>query len=286
VLIIANPAAGGWRKARRLADVVTALHRRGCTVEVRQAGPAEGETARLAREASAEVDVVVAAGGDGTINAVANGMAGSTTPFAVLPLGTANVLACEIGLPWQAERLAELIAAGPAQPVWPGQVGDRLFLTTASSGFDSEVVAAVDPRLKRHFGRLAFAWAIAVGLWHYRAADIRVVIDGTLYRAVTVIACKGRCYAGPFIVAASADPAEPMLDFVLFQRAGRLATLRYLTALLLGRIPRCRDILFLRAREAAVSAAESLPLQVDGEIVGCLPAQFAIASQPVFLIRP
>jgi diacylglycerol kinase family enzyme len=286
VLIIANPAAGGWRKARRLAGLVAALRRRGCAVEVCEARPAEGETARLAREAAAEADVVVAAGGDGTINAVANGMAGSTTPFAVLPLGTANVFACGIRLPWQAERLAELIAAAPARPVWPGQVGDRLFLTTASSGFDSAVVAGVDPRLKRHFGRLAFVWAIAVGLWHYRAADIRVVIDGIEHRAATVIACKGRCYAGPFVIAAKADPGEPILDFVLFQRAGRLAALRYLAALPLGRIPRRRDILFLRAREAVVSAAESLPLQADGEIVGCLPTRFAVASQPVFLIRP
>jgi diacylglycerol kinase family enzyme len=286
VLIIVNPAAGGWRRARRLARVVAALRRRGCAVELRQASPVAGETARLAREAVATVDVIVAAGGDGTLNAVANGMAGSKTPFAALPLGTANVLACEIGLPWQAERLAALIATAPVRPVWLGQVGDRLFLTTASSGFDSEVVSGINPRFKRHFGRLAFVWAIAVGLWRYRAADISVMIDGVAHHAATVIACKGRCYAGPFVIAAEADPAEPMLDFVLFRRAGRLAALRYLAALPFGRLPRRRDILFLHGREAFVSAAEPLPLQADGEIVGCLPMRFAVAAQPLLLIRP
>lgn len=290
VLIIVNPAAGGWRRARRLGRLVRALRRRGCEVEVRQAGPAAGETERLARQAAPDVDVIVGAGGDGTLNAIANGMAGSATPLAVLPLGTANVLACEIGLPWQAERQAELIAAGTARPIWPGQVGDRLFLTTASSGFDARVVTTVDRRLKRHFGRLAFAWAIAVGLYRYRADDIRVVIDGRAYRAATVIAAKSRCYAGPFVIAPAADLAKPLLHFVLFQRVGRVAALRCLAALPLGRIPRQRDIVFLRARDACISAgeaaAEPLPVQADGEIVGCLPARFAIAPQPLFLIRP
>ncbi len=230
--------------------------------------------------------MIVAAGGDGTINAVANGMAGSSRALAVLPLGTANVLAHDIGLPRQADRLAELIAGGAARPIWPGQVGDRLFLTTASSGFDAAIVAGVNPRLKRRFGRLAFAWAIAMGLRRHRAHDLRVVIDGVAHRAATVIAAKGRCYAGPYIIAAEADLAAPMLEFVLFQRAGRLAVLRYFAALLLGRIPARRDITFLRAREARVAADEKLPVQADGEIVARLPARFTIAPFPLLLIQP
>lgn len=285
-MIIVNPVAGGWFPGRRLRRLVAALHRRGCAVDMRHAEPEAGATARLACAAARDTDVVVAAGGDGTINAVANGMAGSATPLAVLPLGTANVLAWEIGLPWRATRLAELIAGGTARPVRPGQVGDRLFLTTASSGFDAGIVATVDLRLKRHLGRVAFATAIAIGVWRYRPQEIRVVIDGVAHRAATVIAAKGRRYAGPFVIAAEADLAGTLLDFVLFQRPGRLAALRYLAALPLGRIPRRRDIAFLRGREAFISAAEPLPVQADGEIVGHLPARFGVASQPLMLIRP
>src|SRR5205823_13024267 len=113
-------------------------------------------------EAEADFEVDVAAGGDGTLNAVANGLAGTNRTLAALRLGTANVLAREIGLPRDPERLAELIAAGPARPIWPGRVDSRLFLVMASSGFDAETVAAVNPRLKRRLGRLAFAWAIAM----------------------------------------------------------------------------------------------------------------------------
>src|SRR5216684_5788808 len=177
-LIILNPAAGRLRSSgRRLGRVVAALERRGCAVVLRRGGPESGDAERLAREAEAEFDIIVAAGGDGTLNAVVNGMATAPRPVALLPFGTANVLAHEIGLPRDPERLAELIASAPACPVWPGRVGDRLFLTMASSGFDAEIVAAVNPWLKRHGGRLAFAWAIVVCLWRYRACELCVRVD-------------------------------------------------------------------------------------------------------------
>jgi YegS/Rv2252/BmrU family lipid kinase len=286
-LIVVNPAAGRSGSSRRRLDrAVAALERRGCVVVLRRAGPASGDVERLAREAEAEFDIIVAAGGDGTLNAVVNGMAAAPRAVALLPFGTANVLARAIGLPHDAERLADLIATAPARPIWPGRVGDRLFLTVASSGFDAETVATVNPRLKRHAGRLAFACAIVVCLWRYRAAELCVQVDGVDHRAAAVIAAKGRFYAGPYVIAPRADLAEPMLDFVLFQRSGRLAVLRYLCALLLGRLPRRRDITVLRAREALVSSTEGVPVQADGEIVARLPVRIAIAEQPLRLVQP
>ena len=288
VLIIVNPAAGGSpRPRRRLGRVVAELQRRGCKVTVRIAGLASGDAERLAREAEAEFDVIVAAGGDGTVNSVANGIAASPRAFAVLPFGTANVLAREIGLPRRPERLAALIAEGDARPIWPGRVGDRLFLTTASSGFDAEIVAAVNPRLKRHFGRFAFAWAIAARLPRHRACELSIRLDdGVEHRAAGVIAAKGRFYAGAHVVAPRASIAEPMLDLVLLQRSGRLAVLRYLAALLLGGVSRRRDITVLRCRAAEVSAGESLSVQADGEIVARLPVSLGIAARPLLLVQP
>lgn len=253
---------------------------------LRRAGPESGDVERLAREAEAEFEIIVAAGGDGTLNAVVNGMTAAPRPVALLPFGTANVLAREIGLPRDAEGLAEAIASAPARAVWPGRVGDRLFLTMASSGFDAATVAAVSPRLKRRTGRFAFAWAILVCLWRYRASELSVRVDGIDHRAATVIAARGRFYAGSYLIAPRADLAEPMLDLVLFQRSGRLAVLRYLAALLLGSLPRRRDITFLRSRAARVSADEAVPVQADGEIVAHLPVEIAIAERPLLLVRP
>ncbi len=287
MLIIVNPMAGRSHSSRhRLDRVVAALERRGCAVVLRRTGPAIGDAERLARAAEADFDIIVAAGGDGTLNAVVNGMEAAKRAVAFLPLGTANVLAREIGLPRDPERLADLIAAGPARPIWPGRVGDRLFLTTASSGFDAEVVAAVNPRLKRCLGRLAFAWAILGCLWRYRACELAVRVDGVEHRAAAVIAAKGRFYAGAYVIAPRANLAEPILDLVLFQRSGRLAVLRYLAALLLGRVARRKDIRFLRSRAALVSAAEAVPVQADGELIARLPVLIAIAEEPLRLVQP
>jgi diacylglycerol kinase (ATP) len=287
VLIIVNPAAGGSRfTLRRLGRVVAALERRGCTAVLRHASARAGDVERLAREAEPEFEAIVAAGGDGTVNAVVNGLAGMPRPLALLRLGTANLLAREIGLPRQAERLAELIATAPARPVWPGRVNGRLFMTMASTGFDAEIVAGVDPRLKRYAGRLAFIWAMLARLWLYRPCELLVEADGVEHRAAGLIAAKGRFYAGPYIVAPRANPADPVLELVLFRRAGRIAILGYAWALLRGRLSRSKHVTLLRAPSAVVSGSRSLPVQADGEIVGHLPATIGIAEQPLFLIRP
>ncbi|MGE5269289.1 MAG: diacylglycerol/lipid kinase family protein [Thiohalocapsa sp.] len=286
ILIIVNPAAGWRQRTRRRLDRVTgALRRLGCVVAVQPTVPAMGEVECLVREAAAEFDVIVAAGGDGTISAVVNGLVGLSRPLAVVPCGTANVLAHEIALPARPEALAELIAVRPARPIWPGAVCDRLFLTTASSGFDAEIVERIDPRLKRRIGRGAFAWAIAGALPGYRSAELRVSVGGAEHYATMMVAAKGRFYAGPFAIAA-ADLGEPALDFVLCQRSGRLAMLRYLAALPLGHIAGRADVAVARGREALVSASTPLPVQADGEIVGHLPARFSVASEPLMLIRP
>lgn len=292
VLIIVNPDAGAGRGRgrHRLICLVEALERRGCIVVVRRAGRELGDAERLAREAEADFDVIAAAGGDGTFNAVVNGLssaAAATRPVALLPLGTANVLARDVGLPRRVEALADLIAAGAAQPVWPGRAGDRLFLTMASSGFDAAVVAAVDPRLKRHFGRVAFAWAILVGLWRYRAHQLTVRADGIDYRVAGAIAAKGRFYAGPFVIAPDADLSEPVLDLVLLRRGSRRTILSILAALLLGRVANCGHLQYLRTRAAVViSSDDPLPVQADGEPLAPLPITIRIAERPIWLVRP
>jgi len=287
ILIIVNPAAGRARSSeRRLGRFVAALERQGCTVVLRRAGPSPGQVERLAGQAEPGFDAIVAAGGDGTISAVVNGLGDRAVPFGVLPLCSANVLAREIRLPRAPEALASLVVTGPASPIWPGRVGNRAFVMMASAGFDSEIVAALSPELKRRVGRLAFAWGFLVRLWHCPACELTVRADGVEYRAAAVVAAKGRHYAGPFVVAPGADLAEPVLELVLLDRRGRWAMLRYATALFLGRVPRLGDIAIVRARQASVAGNRALPVQADGEIVGELPITLAVADRPLLLIRP
>src|SRR5271163_2135811 len=174
ILVIFNPAAGRGRSlAKRLSRVVAELEHQGFTVTVLTT-QAPGDAERLAREADLAFDLIVAAGGDGTVNEVANGIFAASRPLAVLPLGTGNVLANEIGLPRDPRRLARVIADGTPQPIWPGRAGDRLFLAMTGVGFDAEVLGALNPRLRRRIGKLGYIWAILLCLWHYRRAEFVV----------------------------------------------------------------------------------------------------------------
>jgi diacylglycerol kinase (ATP) len=289
-LIIANPSAGRAGSGRRLSRVVTQLERLGCAVVVRQAGPVVGDVERLAREADCDFDVVVAAGGDGTVNAVVNGLAaaphGQTIPLALLPFGTVNLLAREIGLPRRSDRLAKIIAFAPTRSIWPGQVGERLFLVVASSGFDAETVAAVDPVFKAHFGRLAIFWAGLRRLCE-GPLDQRVVrIGGDQYPASVAIVAKGRYYAGGFVAAPEASIFEPHLHVALLPGAGLLSVLRYVLAFLCGVLPRLPEVTIRKCREVSIAAAISKPVQADGEIAAWLPVVIRVAEKPMTLVSP
>jgi diacylglycerol kinase (ATP) len=283
ILIIRNPAAGRRRRGERLLrQVRAALEDIGCEIVVRYTERPRDAT-RLAREAGRDFDVIVAAGGDGTVSEVVNGLAPGQ-PLALLPLGAANVLAEEIALPHLAMQLAELIAHGEKRPVWPGLVADWQFVAMAGAGFDADVVALVDSRLKSRLGKLAFLAALAKGLRRYRRREFVIRTESGRYRAASVIAAKGKFYAGRFRLAPEARITDPILQIVLFRRSGRVAVLRALLAMAFGALQRLPEVTILAARSAVIEGAGIC--HADGEIVTQLPATVRIADNPLLLVQP
>ena len=291
ILVIFNPAAGRERRcAQRLRRVIAELERLGCVVVV-DSTRASGDAERLAREADPAFDLIVAAGGDGTVSEVVNGVFAGSRPLAVLPLGTGNVLANEIGLPRNPRALARLIANGTPKPIWPGRVGDRLFVAMTGIGFDAEVLGALNPSLKRRIGKLAFAWAIFLCVYRYHPREFVVATPDGAYRVASAIVTKGRLYAGRFVIAPEARVADPLFHILLFQRAGRIAVLRYLAAMALGALHRLPDVSIVTARRVSVTAGEPAPaaypvVETDGEIGGELPLVIEIADRPLLLVQP
>ncbi len=285
LLVIYNPVAGR-RSVRRLHRILAHCRRLGAVVVLRET-TARGDAETFAREAcEGAFDAVVAAGGDGTINEVVNGLGDADLPLAILPLGTGNVLANEIGLPRNAARLAALAALGEARPVWTAAVGARRFLMMAGIGFDAAVVAGIDEGLKRRIGKLAFVKEILAQLWQHRDGDYRVRCDGIDYRPASAVIAKGRFYAGRFVLAPAARLDDPALHLVLFMRSGRVAVLRYLIAMLLGRVHRLPDVRILRTSDLSLSGPAGALVEADGDIVATLPAKIALADRPLRLIQP
>jgi diacylglycerol kinase (ATP) len=296
LLVIVNPSAGR-RRRRFLKQTLEEVQRLGAEVVLRETA-ARGDAEAYAREAGQEAvgdaggrfdarfDAIVAAGGDGTANEIANGLAGSSLPLAVIPLGTANVLAHEIGMPSRAAGIARVLAFGPARAIWPGEIDGRRFLMMAGIGFDARVVEGVDEALKRHFGKLVFVREILRELFRNRSYRCRVVSGGIVSEAESIIFTKGHFYAGRFVLVHEARLEEPKLFMVLFHKGGRYAIIKYLIALARGRLDRRSDIRVVATEEAMVMASDAGPVEADGDIAAGLPVTVRIARTPLYLLRP
>jgi YegS/Rv2252/BmrU family lipid kinase len=284
VHIIFNPTAG-WRRRSRLDRVVRRLGELGATVtlcETRARGDAESIARGLD---TAACDAVVAAGGDGTINEVMNGLDGKDLPLGIVPLGTANVLAAEIGLPRDPGVVADAIAHGRPMPIYCGSVNGRRFAMMVGVGFDARVVEGLDLGLKRRVGKAAYVASAMGALARHAAGGYRVEIDGAAHDAAGVVIAKGRYYGGRFIVAARARLDEPLLQVALFGGAGRGDVLRYARALASNRIDSLRDVRVLPAREVRVTGPDGEAVQMDGDLAMSLPLVVTVPSRPIALLR-
>lgn len=291
VLIVHNPNAGRGRKLPRLRAVVAALERAGATVEIKST-TAAGDAVRFARDAresaaaGAGPDVVVAAGGDGTINEVVNGMAGGVVPLALMPMGTANVLAAEIGLEEQPHEIAQAILHGPAVAIHLGDANGRRFTLMAGIGLDAEVVASVDLRLKRRTGKFAYAVATLQRWLEYRRHRFRIEIDGVVHEAAAAVVANGHYYAGRFVCAGEAKLTDPRLHVCLFEKPGRWHAAYYMIGLFTGLLPRMKSYRVVPGREIAILEEGARPVQGDGDLIARLPVRIRVADETVPLVMP
>ncbi|MBM3600953.1 MAG: diacylglycerol kinase family lipid kinase [Alphaproteobacteria bacterium] len=286
LLVVHNPTAGRRRRRflRRVLDRLGARGATAATIETRAAGHAE----TIARDMrAADYDAIVAAGGDGTINEIVNGLAGRDIALGIVPVGTGNVLAAELALPADEDAVAGLLAQGGTRRIHLGEVGGRLFTMMAGLGFDAHVVDSVHLGLKRRVGKLAYVATTLSQMARWDSQSYRVVIDGIAFDCASAIAANGHYYGGRFVAAPAARLDAPSLDVVLFERPGPRAALRYAVALACGQLNRLGDVRVVRGREISVTAAGSdEPVQADGDIVARLPVTIRVAEATQRVIAP
>jgi diacylglycerol kinase (ATP) len=291
-VLISNPNAGrgGASRAREVARFVESLKRRGIAVEAFDTtGP--NDAARLAARVTREGarDVIVS-GGDGTINEALQGLVGTGARLAVWPRGTANVLARELKLPFDAERAAELIARGRATSVHVGcahaeRTGERrYFFLMAGIGLDAEIVSRVRPRLKRRVGEAAF-WYSGLGhLAHWQPVSFNVEVEGRTLPATFAAIGKAAHYGGNLAITPRARMKEPEFEVCVVDSTSRLHFLYLLSHAMRRRgvAEEMRGVEFIRTARARVTG--DAPVQIDGELTGRLPMTFEIAPAPIEII--
>jgi diacylglycerol kinase family enzyme len=288
MLIIFNPVAGR-RRAASLWRVLDLLIENGVQVEVAETQHA-GHATQLAHDAAREGrTMVVAAGGDGTIAEVANGLLGSDTALGIIPLGTANVLAKEYKLSTTPRAIANALAYRRTQLLWPGvaklEGRDHVFVQMVGLGFDGAVVHGLQPLLKRAIGRGAYVWQSVWESVAYGFPSVNLTVDGKNYKAASVVVTKGRLYGGPYLLAPNAASTRPGFQVALFENPGTLAALISGAALPLGLLPRCPGVRVIAGTNIEFAGTNGpIMTQSDGDALTGTPFNVINAATPIPLV--
>jgi YegS/Rv2252/BmrU family lipid kinase len=282
ILVIINPTARSER-ARALCRKIEHLSTRAY-VRITN-GP--GEARALAEEAVKEgCERVVAAGGDGTINEVVNGLAGSKTALGLLPLGTMNVFATELGLPINNLRKCwEVIEHGQVKPVDLLRANDRHFVQLGGIGFDAQVVAATRFDFKKTLGPLSYIIS-ATQIASNKPPLLTVRGGGGTREGSFVMIGNGRYYGGPFVLFKNARIDDGLLDVLIFKNLGYLDIVRYFQAIMLGNHTALSDVEYFQTNQVRVTSAESVPVEVDGDVIGTLPVTFKVVAKGLRVLVP
>lgn len=287
--LIFNPLSGRLR-GKRARDLQRAAHLLdaygiGSTL-VPTSG--SGRATELAREqVAAGRDLIIVCGGDGTVNEVVNGMVGSQVPLALLPAGTGNVLAKELGLPWSIWRAAEYIPQGVVRRIALGRAGTRHFICMAGVGADANIVYHLRPQEKLRLGMLSYVLESFRQLWLYDFPLFTLRVGSEAWPAALAIISRTQHYGGPIQITRHADLFADDFAVCVFPRRFRLVYLLYFFAAQVGALERIRDVRFLRSRALRAEPHGSrIHVQVDGELAGQLPMEFVIVPEALSLLVP
>jgi diacylglycerol kinase (ATP) len=300
-LLIHNPNAGygGSGRRRKLDEARRILALSGIEADLQETR-APGEATSMAHRASVEGrHLVIACGGDGTLNEIVNGLAaqenGHRVPLALLPGGTANVLAKEIGLPWDIPSAAEKlvhgeikeIALGLATPVKEPSKA-RYFLSLAGAGPDGMIVYSIDLDLKARVGVLAYWWQGAREVFRYKFPHFRIVTGEKKVDVSLAVVGRTKHYGGPFRITDEADLFAEQFEIMGLTTRSGFRYLSYLPSLWAGKLRGTDGVHHWKAKSIVCEPLDANPVyaQVDGEPLARLPVEFKIVPRALRLLVP
>lgn len=291
IYVIYNPVAGTTDADTFRALLEERCASRGQAYELRETQE-DDDPAELARAALGRgITRFAAAGGDGTVSAVAHGLVDSGAVLGILPAGTANVLAAELGVPADMGEAIDLLLAAPAtRKIGAMRVEGRHYLLHVGVGITSLIHRDTDREQKRRFGRLAYIVTGARWLINFQPARFTIVADGVRHRrdASQVLIANGGALGGTAMRwAEKIDPADGRVDVCVLYAIGLRDYLRFGLAALIGRQSSLgRMTVYPARRQISLNTRRPLPVQADGELVGTTPVQIEVVREAVEIIVP
>ncbi|MFO8015979.1 MAG: diacylglycerol kinase family lipid kinase [Candidatus Woesearchaeota archaeon] len=288
-LIISNPSSGRGAAGKKLPKIQNMLEKEGIHVEVYTTRK-KGDAIRKAKKASSSgaYDMMIASGGDGTINEVINGIAASGNTeikFGVIPMGTENVLAHEMGIPLNLVKAAKIIIGGNTRKIDLGLANKRYFVLMAGIGFDAHVASRVEPLLKRLIGSAAYPITAWNELFRYDHSKISVRVDKKRsVKGCFVVVGNTKLYGARLRMAPDADISDGRLDVCIFKGDNILSFLRYALGMITSRHINFSDIEYIQAREISITAEPAALCHVDCEVIGTTPVNIRVVPKAVKMI--
>lgn len=281
IRVIVNPAAGRGRGAKSMERIRALAARAGATVEAGTS--AHDVTARSRRAVDDGVERLLVAGGDGTVHAAVQALAGTACILGVLPLGRGNDLAGAMGWPRRLDEAFSQASSSPARTIDLGCAGGRFFTTVAGVGLDGEVVARVDRASRYLGGTLAYPFAAATALAGFVPPRLRVKHDTGVFEGPVVLAAIANTsrFGAGMRIAPAADPADGWIDLIIVRAVATWRLLSLLPRVYLGTHVRHPAVCSFRTRRVEVSSDRPIVLQADGEVLA------DVGASPVIVeVRP
>jgi diacylglycerol kinase (ATP) len=297
IILIGNPIAGGGA-SKKIKRAVNILRSRGFDVRL-MLTEQKGDAGSFARQISQDSEIksqeclVIAAGGDGTYNEVANGLAHSNIPMAILPLGTTSVLAKELNMPEDLEKALNIALNGKVQTIHLGRITckthnskplTRHFLLMAGIGFDGETVCGVNPWVKKITGKGAYILSGIKTILKYNPSRITLKYNSEQKSGYNAIIGKASCYGGDFKVTPDAKLTEPFFYIFLMHQKGRFNLIHYISGIINKSHLKLKDISYFKASEIEIQG--NAYIQIDGDYLGTTPSKIDIAPDALQLVIP
>ena len=281
ICIIFNPKAGSSKLAK-LNKIIAELNKNNIVTLFETT--AAGDATNIARTESAHFDIVVAAGGDGTINEVVNGI-DPNTPLAIIPMGTANIVAIEAGISNNSKAICAAINQGKTKRAYVSTINNKKFILMAGIGYDAKVVNNINPKLKKVFGKLIFALEGLKQFFKLKEFNITITSNNQTHHANWVLITNAKYYAGPHSITKRTNIFNEDLICYLFQDLTKLSFLYNLFLIIFfGDLSKSKKIKTIYSSSFDISSQYTTPIQCDGEPFGHLPATIQSNKEFINLI--
>ena len=283
-IVILNPTAGSPEHIRSWQERIESLAG-NCPVRVTAHS---GEADALARRAvEAGFTRIVAAGGDGTVSQVANGLVGSNATLGVLPIGSVNVFAMELGLPFHnLQRCWDIIEDTHIRLVDLPSANGKYFVQLGGVGLDAQVVKETSLAFKRSFGPLSYLISAAQIAARQPPRLFIESENASVAEGSFVLIGNGRLYGGPFPFFKHALIDDGLFDVVVFKRLGYLEIIKYLQDVVFSSDIRVPEIEYFQTRQLRITSEEDVPVELDGELAGNCPVMFQIQEKALRVLAP